>query len=229
MVAECSLPTPRTDDGWEPNHAAPHATCSCGIYAWYRPGDLADDGDVFGVIEATGRVLLGTSGFRAERARIVALCVPDDGDGIATRLAARYGVPAFTAPADLLDAFPPEDVTALLGREPEEPPERTIVLGHGGAGGVVVFVGGVSINAARLMDSRAAAREFEQRMRDVAALMASTGSAFRDIAVAMCELGISRRQDVPSTEAERRQRALDAVRSRGTGPKPRRFADGARR
>lgn len=56
-------------------HLAPNAECTCGIYGWYTPDFATREhtGAVFGVVEISGRVLLGTTGFRAERARIVAV------------------------------------------------------------------------------------------------------------------------------------------------------------
>lgn len=57
----------------------PHelATCSCGFYAYF--GDSNDYGSrttLTGVVEAFGKVTIGTRGFRAEKARIVALVIP---------------------------------------------------------------------------------------------------------------------------------------------------------
>ena len=58
-------------------HRSPAPWCECGIYGWYQPNDTAmlDPGPfgVFGVIQASGLVLMGDSGFRAERAEIVAV------------------------------------------------------------------------------------------------------------------------------------------------------------
>jgi hypothetical protein len=56
-------------------HKTPVPECTCGIYGWYTPEAALYEhtGDVVGVIEVSGRVLLGTTGFRAERAKIVAI------------------------------------------------------------------------------------------------------------------------------------------------------------
>jgi hypothetical protein len=62
-----------------PSHAtAPDEHCKCGFYAYTQPlAALADSGAVvIGVIRGTGRTLIGTKGFRCEKAEIVALLDP---------------------------------------------------------------------------------------------------------------------------------------------------------
>ncbi|HEY2636707.1 MAG TPA: hypothetical protein VGI54_04905, partial [Solirubrobacteraceae bacterium] len=56
-------------------HAAPYPGCSCGLYALADPRDrrLWQHGQVVGAIVAWGAVELHRSGFRAEKARVVAL------------------------------------------------------------------------------------------------------------------------------------------------------------
>jgi hypothetical protein len=56
-------------------HKTPVPECTCGIYGWYTPEAALYEhtGDVVGVVEVSGRVLLGTTGFRAERAKIIAI------------------------------------------------------------------------------------------------------------------------------------------------------------
>jgi hypothetical protein len=56
-------------------HRTPVPECTCGIYGWYTPEAALYEhtGDVVGVIEVSGRVLLGSTGFRAERAKIIAI------------------------------------------------------------------------------------------------------------------------------------------------------------
>lgn len=96
--------------------------CTCGFYAYYHQDPYARAGRVSGVVEGYGRVVLGTAGFRCEKARILGLLVPgvpwpgrapDDGvpsPGVvdAARLGAAYpGVPLFSREEDLLAACPP--------------------------------------------------------------------------------------------------------------------------
>jgi hypothetical protein len=109
---------------------APSAKCSCGFYGRYDiQGALYQGGDVTGVIEVSGRVILGTKGVRAERARIVALA----GAPLLTRF--RYsGVKHFRNPSLMVEEFPPPDMSALLPPE-LEPPKR---LGRFTWGGLTV-------------------------------------------------------------------------------------------
>lgn len=99
------------------DHAAPESGCTCGIYGWYSPTDSAIvHARVFGCIEATGRVVMGEQGFRAERATITAVVTRN------RRLAEaceRAGVAVYRRRRDLLRDHPPEDVSSLLG--PPEP------------------------------------------------------------------------------------------------------------
>jgi hypothetical protein len=58
----------------EADHPAPQPGCNCGIYGWYAPDDTGMvDARVFGAIQASGLILMGERGFRAERARIAAV------------------------------------------------------------------------------------------------------------------------------------------------------------
>lgn len=55
--------------------------CTCGFYAYYREDPYSTSRRISGVIEGYGRVVLGTAGFRAEKARILALLVPGTARG----------------------------------------------------------------------------------------------------------------------------------------------------
>jgi hypothetical protein len=78
-------------------HPPPAKGCSCGIYA------LADveipyysyDGDyqVFGKVALYGRVVKGTRGYRAEKARPLELCVAHKDFALAKPLRRAYDVP----------------------------------------------------------------------------------------------------------------------------------------
>jgi hypothetical protein len=62
-----------------PDADIPVESCGCGFWAYWKPQphDLSRSAlPVFGVVEGYGAVLLGTKGFRAARARIVALHLP---------------------------------------------------------------------------------------------------------------------------------------------------------
>jgi hypothetical protein len=87
LEASCDKP-----DG----HDAPHADCSCGIYAWHpRRASarrvLGARFEVPGIVEAAGAIELQDDGFRAQRGRPYALVVtPGRNLARARRLARRY-------------------------------------------------------------------------------------------------------------------------------------------
>jgi hypothetical protein len=110
-------------------HRAPHESCTCGIYGWYRPNETRlRTGDVFGVIEASGRIIVGDFGFRAESARIVAVVSEERG------WFESQGVPVFKDRDALLAAFQPPDIEEVLGQD--APPGDHIV----GAGWVAIQI-----------------------------------------------------------------------------------------
>jgi hypothetical protein len=147
LVARCA-PSPSgrrqqaPEDEPEPDddHHAPQAGCDCGIYAWYAPDDTRIlHARVFGAVEASGLVLLGDRGFRAERVRIKAVATRN------RRVAAaceKAGIAVYRRRRELIRDHPPEDLSSLLGdRSPPEdepadpdPPlqtdgmDRTLVL-----------------------------------------------------------------------------------------------------
>lgn len=123
----------------ENQHLAPVRDCTCGIYGWYDPADSRlVKGDVFGVVEVTGRAVMASHGFRAEKARIVALAIeqpkrdptltlgsiwtdrqPASANDLHTvaRWAKTQGIPVFSSRSALLDAYPPQDVSSLVEHE----------------------------------------------------------------------------------------------------------------
>ena len=96
-------------------HRSPEPSCECGIYAWYRPDDSAamDAGvyGAFGVIQASGLVLMGDRGFRAEHAQIIAIVTWNKRVAAACEEA---GIAVYRRRRDLLRDYPPEDLSALL-------------------------------------------------------------------------------------------------------------------
>lgn len=104
---------------------SPVKDCACGFYATYEPRayrdhlpqiwDMYEGKDhafVHGSIIATGRVILGSRGFRAEYAQIEALW------GLLTAGVARfYGVPWFRTHRAFVKHYPRHDVSALLDLE----------------------------------------------------------------------------------------------------------------
>jgi hypothetical protein len=100
--------SPAPDD-----HHAPQTGCGCGVYGWYSPNDTGIvRARVFGVIEASGLVLLGERGFRAEKARIVAVVTRNRR---VTEACAKAGIAVYRSRRQLLRDHPPEDLTGLIG------------------------------------------------------------------------------------------------------------------
>lgn len=78
-----------------PHGESPAQWCKCGFYAWYKASEAVRNhgrGDfglwnasllsptsvlIFGAIAASGRIIPGTTGFRAEKARLLGLMVPE--------------------------------------------------------------------------------------------------------------------------------------------------------
>lgn len=115
-------------DGTRAVHSSPDMDCTCGIYAHYLPLESYErNNNIFGVVEASGRILMGTRGFRAEKAKIVALAgygdctqwfeprektrgiYPDEVVDFCTSI----GVPYFPTVRQMFYEFPQEDLQSL--------------------------------------------------------------------------------------------------------------------
>jgi hypothetical protein len=153
LVARCApspsgrKAPPDPDPGVEPGedgHHAPQPGCDCGIYAWYAPDDTRIlHARVFGAVEASGLVLMGDRGFRAERVRIKAVATRNRRVAAAC---AKAGIAVYRRRGELIRDHPPEDLSSLLsdrsppgggdGDEPAEPDpplpadrvDRTLVM-----------------------------------------------------------------------------------------------------
>lgn len=125
-----------------PQHPVPDRDCTCGVYGWYVPVWTAIEhrGNVMGVIECEGRVVLGTSGFRAEKATIVAvaphptvmffrthyqLMGVGDATPVLPLIEQRYpGVTTYANAFSMLSDLQPDlDTVRNLGVEPETTPD----------------------------------------------------------------------------------------------------------
>jgi hypothetical protein len=107
----------------------PSKTCSCGFYGKYnynldtesKANGMRVDGSprmmVLGAIEAYGKVILGTKGFRAENARVLGISpyyrYPVN-RGTFHNLADKYKCNYYETVTDLVYAFPPPDVSSLV-------------------------------------------------------------------------------------------------------------------
>jgi hypothetical protein len=111
------------------DHSAPHLGCNCGIYAWYTPDDTARlKGRIFGAVEASGLVLMGDRGFRAERVRVVAVVTRKSKLAVACQQA---GITVYAHRRELVGAYPPEDVSALIGGADAPVPRQPMVASTG--------------------------------------------------------------------------------------------------
>lgn len=99
-------------DSHAPAHEAPSHECACGFYGWYRPADTRIvPAGVFGAVRATGRVVLGTHGFRAQQLQVLAVTAALADDRATLR---RAGFIVYDTREQLLRAHPPEDISALV-------------------------------------------------------------------------------------------------------------------
>jgi hypothetical protein len=105
-------------------HGSPARDCVCGFYGWYSPRDARlVEAPVFGAIEVSGRILLGTHGFRAERARVLGLVLPIEPWADPLRRACRASlVPTYGSRDELVEQLPPDDVSQLVAHTCEGDP-----------------------------------------------------------------------------------------------------------
>jgi hypothetical protein len=104
----------------ELDHPAPQTGCVCGIYAWYDPVDTYMlNARIFGVVEASGLVVMGERGLRAERATVAAVVTRSRW---ATAVCESAGVAVYRRQRHLLRDYPPQDMSPLLGDPPPSPP-----------------------------------------------------------------------------------------------------------
>lgn len=118
------------------NHLAPSVGCQCGLYGWYFPQKALRENDclsyyaTIGVISAFGYIVPHEYGFRAEKARIEALWLPEQKDypdahsyRLPTTLAAKHAavrrryrekIKIFEKYEDMIKAFPPSRTSELI-------------------------------------------------------------------------------------------------------------------
>lgn len=82
--------------------------CSCGFYAYYEgSNDYYREGMVMAIVKGTGELILGTRGFRAEKAEIVALHIPNAVEDASAIVANYPSVPLFSSFEAMVAEFPP--------------------------------------------------------------------------------------------------------------------------
>lgn len=92
----------------------PHSmgNCKCGFYGYYDGSDdYGTSANVSGVVEGYGETLIGTRGFRASKARIVALNISREvPEVLAAKIRRNYSsVSFFDRFRDMVAEFPPDD------------------------------------------------------------------------------------------------------------------------
>lgn len=103
------------------DHDAPEANCKCGFYVNYYPQNSFYDKSYDktyprGVVEASGRVILGQKGFRAQKVRLVALFPVRFDLGMYVAEVFPW-VRLFTDIDKMYEAYPQEDLTSLIGED----------------------------------------------------------------------------------------------------------------
>jgi hypothetical protein len=100
------------------SHGVPDVRCGCGFWAYwqFQQHDLGGGLTVAGIIEGTGRTLIGERGFRCQQARIVALHLPfitmPERRGSTDRWSASWNA-AFTRPGTHRPPAGPPPASAL--------------------------------------------------------------------------------------------------------------------
>lgn len=116
------------------DHAAPAASCRCGLYGWYLPGSATVAlGPASAVVSVRGRCILGDRGFRAAAGRIEAVSLPPSvrWNPRAVRrtrqmLAAKYPLTkVYGSTRRMLRDYRPQDVSGL-GINPPVDRSRTL-------------------------------------------------------------------------------------------------------
>lgn len=91
------------------------AGCQCGFYGFYEgSNDYNRQGNasveyVSGVIEGWGETVLGTRGFRCQKARLIALQITPGVPGFEAVVPRYSRIPMFTTFADMVREFPPSN------------------------------------------------------------------------------------------------------------------------
>ena len=102
----------------------PNKDCTCGFYACYSFfNSNIPMADIFGSIKASGLVVMGTEGFRAEKVEVEALWSTDRRH---KDVADRYGVPFYHRSAVPFIKYSPVDLGAILSEQERKKPYPNI-------------------------------------------------------------------------------------------------------
>jgi hypothetical protein len=98
----------------------PNRDCTCGFYACYSFfNHNIHMADIFGSVKASGLVIMGTEGFRAQKVEVEALWSINRRHEV---VAERYGVPFYHRSAVPFIKYPSANLKAILGEEKKELP-----------------------------------------------------------------------------------------------------------
>lgn len=117
-----AIEAPKPVEPEKPKHNL--ESCACGFYGYYDGSDdYHKSGYVSAVVEGYGETVIGTRGFRAYKARIVALRIPKSVPVRSAALVARNypNVPLFTSFKQMVEEFPPD--AGGMDLNPESDPD----------------------------------------------------------------------------------------------------------
>jgi hypothetical protein len=120
-----TVPIVRFSPDPKPTPKEPHSIvgCGCGFYGYYDgSNDYHKPERVSGIVEGYGEVVIGTRGFRATKARLIALTIPESVSfPLATRVRRNYrDVPFYDSFADMITAHPTDTAE---GPSPDTDPD----------------------------------------------------------------------------------------------------------
>lgn len=191
------------------DHRVANADCTCGFYAYFDGGnDYGSARTITGVVEGYGTVTVGSRGFRAAKARIVAI-VADYAR--ADLVAANYpDVPVYPTLELALAKHPltkPEDV----GITPHERPTRPTLA----PGGMVIGSGMTYFGGAHHVHFTIDATAMQQALQRAAANIRQVGEAMDKLRFKPGGIGPSwSEQAKPQTPVERKRAAAEAAAAR---------------
>jgi hypothetical protein len=157
----CAVTRPETwGPGWNyarcgrgGHHPAPHAGCTCGLYAYSHPEYAAEQPTArtcVAVIATNGAIMAGARGVRMGRARIAAvwLC-PAVPEGMRSAVAAAYPETAvFKDKAAMFAEFPTSELPGFSSPRASRVCRRA---GHAGLAGLVMVAAGLGVLPAALV------------------------------------------------------------------------------
>lgn len=196
--------------------------CSCGVYAYWTKYAAAIQTEAVGVVEGFGRTIIGTRGFRCQKARIVAIVAPEARAETLTYVDGTTETIPIDLAAQIQKRYPEiaiyQDIDAMLAEHPlTEAPEAEPELPYD-RGGVWSLPPGVTVHRGQIIGTTGPHLHYQPSVN-----WATLQKAWADLAASVSYGGYispSNAQDQLQDDAEeaKRQRALEAKKNRGNGP-----------